>query len=92
MAEYTDFESWKAAGIAAGLSGPDQVQGKDMWTFGTWSVIKTGHGGAWTGTRGEIASIGKSGRPSLNTPRGPALNLTVPHSSLQPAKKATLNT
>jgi hypothetical protein len=91
MTEYTDFESWKAAGLAAGLSGPTQVQGKDMWTFGTWSVVKSGNGGHWTGSKGEIeTSATASGRKSLNTTRGTALN--VHSSQLKPAaKKASLN-
>jgi hypothetical protein len=102
MTEYTDFESWKAAGIAAGLSGPTQVQGKDMWVFGTWTVVKTGHGGAWTGTKGEIGETTASGRPSLNTDRGTKLNAAkttaaaqgtpIPHSALQPVPRgASLN-
>jgi hypothetical protein len=74
MTEYTNFDEWKAAGIAAGLSGPDQVQGKDMWTFGAWSIVKTGHGGAWTGKKGEIGSVSASGKTSLNTKRA-SLNI-----------------
>lgn len=94
MTEYTSFEDWKAAGIAAGLGQPLQVAGHNMWTFGTWTVTKTGVGGVWTGTRGEIGESTVSGRPSLNTDRGLKLNTEstakpVPHSALQPVPRET---
>jgi hypothetical protein len=48
MTKFTDFEEWKAAGIAAGLIGPTQVQGKDMYVFGDFGITH----GVWTGNHG----------------------------------------
>jgi hypothetical protein len=33
MTEHTDFETWKAAGMAAGYAGPIRVQGFNRWQF-----------------------------------------------------------
>jgi hypothetical protein len=86
--DYTDFEKWKTDGLALGLKGPRQIQGKNHWTFGEHNT--------WSGTKGSLArtvpmaqaeSTAKprtaSELPDL-TPRDP--NAPVPHAALQPAK------
>jgi hypothetical protein len=85
--DYTDFDKWKADGLALGLKGPRQIQGKNHWTFGEHNT--------WSGTKGSLARTVPMAQVSRGTPQtaGELPDLTprdpnapVPHAALQPAK------
>jgi hypothetical protein len=83
--DYTDFEKWKADGLAVGLKGPRQIQGKNHWTFGEHNT--------WSGTKGSLAKTVPMAQPEVSrgTPEvdpdfTPKSSGPVPHAVLQPVR------
>jgi|HubBroStandDraft_1064217.scaffolds.fasta_scaffold1726943_1 hypothetical protein len=53
MTEHINFESWKAAGIAAGYAGPYRIQGHNQWQF----TFRGEPIAVWSEARGRIGNV-----------------------------------